>query len=149
MIHKLACAAFLFLASCTSVSAPAKHVSRLMRHEVDWDLGSSRITPGNAIGIEAVYGTRDTFEVGGSYLVVGRYKLGTAKRGTICLYLTADGWDNSGVDIDSQVLEVERGEGKFALLHEMPGPGRLHVVLYAADRTETLADVYIVSEAGE
>ena len=96
---------------------------------------------GNEITIHEVWGTRPSVEVGGSYIVTGNCKLVSAERGQLFFYETAKNWDNSGPAIDTQRTPVRRGETRFALLHEMPGPGYFHLIL-VADSGHELANLY-------
>lgn len=130
--------AALVVASCAS-SQPFGPVGEQFRHRVPFEVGRTEIVEGNAITIEQVWGTRRKIEVGGSYVVTGTYRL-AAESGELIFWQTAKNWDNSGPDIDTQAISVPRGEGRFSLLHDMPGPGYFHLVLRADGRE--VADVY-------
>ena len=144
----------LLLTACLAVSSCASaHQARFapldskFSHRVPFEIGHAESTNGNAITIEEVWGTRPTIEVGGSYLVKGTYKLNAADEGELVFWETAKGWHNSGPNMDTQVMRVRPGTGKFVLLHDMPGPGYFHLVLHAGagSARTTVADVYFGS----
>ncbi len=141
----------LLLTACLAVSSCASaHQARSaplgaqFSHRVAFEIGHAEVADGNAITIEEVWGTRPTIEVGGSYIVKGTYKLTAADEGQLVFWETAKGWHNSGPNIDTQVMRVRQGAGRFLLLHAMPGPGYFHLVLHAGEGRErkTVADVY-------
>ena len=149
-LRKVAARALL-LTACLAVSSCASaHQARSapldaqFSHRVSFEIGHTEAADGNAITIEEMWGTRPTIEVGGSYIVKGTYKLTAADEGDLVFWETAKGWHNSGPNMDTQVMHVRQGEGKFALLHDMPGPGYFHLVLHAGKGSErtTVADVY-------
>lgn len=128
----------LFVGSCAA-SQPFGPVGERFRHRVPFEIGRTEGVEGNEIAIEEVWGTRPAIEVGGSYVVTGTYKL-ASDSGELLFWQTAKNWDNSGPDMDTQSIRVPRGEGRFSLLHDMPGPGYFHLVLRADGRE--VADVY-------
>jgi len=137
--------ACLAVSSCASApQAPFAPLDSRFSHRVLFDIGHAEAANGNVITIEEVWGTRPTIEVGGSYLVKGTYKLTAADEGELVFWETAKGWKTSGPNMDTQVMRVRQGEGKFVLLHDMPGPGYFHLVLHAGEGSErtTVADVY-------
>lgn len=129
----------LIAGSCAS-SQPFGPVGEQFRHRVPYEIGRTEVVAGNAITIEEVWGTRPAIEVGGSYVVTGTYLL-AADSGELIFWQTAKNRDNTGPNIDTQSIRVPRGEGRFALLHDVPGPGYFHLVLVAEDGRE-VADVY-------
>lgn len=99
---------------------------------------------GARIEIQEVLGTRPKIEVGGQYVVHGKYEMPKNARGRLYFYVTSTGdWPNSGPAFDLQTMAVEKGSGEFTLMHSMGGPGQFHVQLLADDgHQETLANVY-------
>jgi hypothetical protein len=89
-------------------------------------------------------GTRPTFEVGGSYLAFGTYRLAKADAGEIVFFQTADNWDNSGPVAPLQRARLDAKEGRFLLRHEMRGPGWFHLILRAGEgkTRENVVDMY-------
>ena len=128
----------LLVVGCAT-SQPFGPVGEQFRHRVPFEIGRTEVVAGNGITIEEVWGTRPVIEVGGSYVVTGTYKL-AADSGELIFWQTAKNWDNTGPDMDTQSVSVPRGEGRFALLHDMPGPGYFHLVLRADGRE--VVDVY-------
>jgi hypothetical protein len=90
----------------------------------------------DSIEILEVLGTRPAIEVGGEYVVRGRYRLSSFERGRVVLYETENGGSGTSTfDVDLQTMNVERGQGTFTLLHAMPVDGWLHVDLYGLTGT--------------
>jgi hypothetical protein len=129
----------LVACSC-ALSRPFAPVGKQFRHSVPFEIGRTEVVDGNAITIEEVRGTRPAIEVGGMYIVTGTYKF-AADDGKLYFWQTANNWDNTGPILDTQFVRVKKGEGRFALLHDMPGPGWFHLELKADDGRE-VADVY-------
>jgi len=135
----------LALCSCASAQGPRRGgrfapVGRQFRHRVPFEIGRTEIADGNAITIEEVRGTRPAIEVGGMYIVTGTYKF-AADDGRLYFWQTAKNWNNTGPNLDTQVARLRKGEGRFALLHDMRGAGYFHLVLRTDDGRE-VADVY-------
>ena len=138
-------AAVLALVGCSSVPQAPRDPSRY-KYKVPFERGPSEETENDRIDVTELWGTRRKIEVGGEYLVVGRYELQSAESARVYFYLTADNWDNSGPNLAHQWTTVARGNGTFVLQHEMAGPGRFHVNLRGDGRD--LADLYLAeSEA--
>ncbi len=125
-------------------TSPFYDVAAQFKYRVPVEIGRSEVADGNAIEIQEVWGTRPLIEVGGEYLVRGRYRLKAFKKGVVFLYQIADGWKNSGSDTDLLCVKVREGEGTFTLLHSFPGPGFLHVSLHGVhdDQLERVVNVY-------
>jgi RNA polymerase sigma factor (sigma-70 family) len=69
-----------------AVDAP---LSSLFKHKVTFVTGYTEFQDGGLIEIRDVWGTRPKIEVGGQYLVTGKYKLPRGKRGKLYFYTTA------------------------------------------------------------
>ncbi len=120
--------------------APYDSIAARFRYKLDFERGKEESTPKDRVDVLELWGTRPEIEIGGEYLVVGRYTLGSEEQGRVYFYMTGNNWDNSGPTLDLQVAEVRRGTGTFVLLHRMDGPGWFHVNLYGANRE--VADLY-------
>jgi hypothetical protein len=108
----------------------AKALARLFKYRVPFELGRTQTAEGGRIEIREVWGTRPKIEVGGQYLVRGKYVLPPGQRGKLYFYATAEGaWNQATLDL--QTAEVDKREGEFTLVHGMGGPGYFH--LYLAD----------------
>jgi hypothetical protein len=114
------------------------------KYRIAVETGFTETHGGGRIEILEVWGTRPRIEVGGQYLVHGRYVLPGHEDGTLYFYETASGWNNTGPNLDLQYTAVKKGTGEFTLLHGMGGPGFFHLVLMAADgqKQVTYANVY-------
>jgi len=132
--------ALLVAAGCAAPRPPHDEIAARFRHRLDFDLGKEESTASDRVEVTELWGTRPRIEIGGEYLVVGRYTLGSADDGTVYFYMTGNNWDNSGPVMDLQRLDVRRGTGTFVLQHRMRGPGWFHVNLYGGSRE--VADLY-------
>jgi RNA polymerase sigma factor (sigma-70 family) len=129
----------------TSLPAPlAAALVNRFKYKVAFEIGKADQSDGGRIDILEVWGSRPKIEIGGEYIVRGRYTLKTQTRGKVYFYRTSTGSDGFGPVRDLQAVEVTKGMGEFVLLHWMGGPGSFHVQLAGADDDKfgTLADVY-------
>jgi RNA polymerase sigma factor (sigma-70 family) len=113
-------------------NTPDPSLAQLFKHRVPFEIGFSESKAGGRIEIREVWGTRPRIEVGGQYLVRGKYVLPPGERGKIYFYATATGdWGGVTATLDLQTSGVEKQEGEFTLVHGMAGTGHFH--LYLAD----------------
>jgi RNA polymerase sigma factor (sigma-70 family) len=114
------------------------------KYRIAFEIGRTQIDEGGRIEIREVWGTRPQIEVGGQYLVRGKYVLPPGVRGRLSFYATAGGaWGALPTTLDLQSTAVDQPEGEFALVHGMSEPGNFHLILTAADRySRWFADVY-------
>ncbi len=111
----------------------AKALVSRFKYKVPIELGQSEFKEGGRIEIEEVWGTRPKIEIGGQYLVKGKYVLPPGQRGKLYFYETATGnWGLPMPDVDLQTSTFDKDTGEFTLLHEMRGPGYFHLYLAAA-----------------
>ncbi|MBV9123539.1 MAG: hypothetical protein JO112_09290 [Planctomycetes bacterium] len=122
----------------------ASSVPGRFQFRVPFETGTTHLQEGAGLEILDVWGTRPRIEIGGQYLVHGKYRLASHDQGTLYFHETADGWDNSGPDLDLQYTTVSKGQGEFSLLHGMAGPGFFHLTLVArdGDKYTTVANTY-------
>jgi RNA polymerase sigma factor (sigma-70 family) len=119
--------------------------ANLFKYKVTIETGSTEFTEGGSLEIREVWGTRPKIEVGGQYLVRGKYVLPRGVRGKLYFYETSSGdWDNSKTStLDLQMTVADKQEGEFTLVHGMMGPGNFHLVLSAEDNySRMFANVY-------
>jgi RNA polymerase sigma factor (sigma-70 family) len=126
--------------------APAQHdggdLTKLFKHRVPFEIGVTESNEGGRVEILEVRGTRPRIEIGGQYLVRGKYVLPRGERGKLYLYQTA-AWNQPSATLDLQVAEADKSEGEFTLIHSMLGPGYFHVVLAHPDKySRMFANVY-------
>jgi hypothetical protein len=114
------------------------------KYRIPFETGRTQTREGGRLEIREVWGTRTQIEVGGQYLVRGKYVLPPGVRGRLYFYATAGGaWGALPTVLDLQSTTLDKQEGEFALVHGMSGPGSFHLVLTAADRySRWFADVY-------
>jgi RNA polymerase sigma factor (sigma-70 family) len=123
---------------------PDAFVASRFKYRVPFETGYTETKGGGRIEIREVWGTRPRIEVGGQYLVRGRYVLPPGERGTLYFYETATGdWSQPTATMDLQTTRLQQGQGSFTLLHGMAGPGYFHLVLASPERySRPFANVY-------
>ncbi len=119
---------------------PADH----FKYRVPFETGYTENKDGGRIEIREVWGTRPRFEVGGQYLVRGKYVLPPGERGKLYFSATAGGaWGGITTTLDLQPTAVDKRKGEFALVHGMFGPESFHLVLADPQRySRMIANVY-------
>jgi RNA polymerase sigma factor (sigma-70 family) len=117
-------------------------VAHLFKHRVPFEIGLTQYYEGGRIEIREVWGTRPQIEVGGQYLVRGKYVLPRGERGKLYFYQTAS-WSQPSATLDTQMADAVKPEGEFTLMHGMAGPGSFHIYLAHPDRySRCFANVY-------
>jgi hypothetical protein len=120
-------------------------VASRFKYKVPFEIGATDFKDDARIEILEVWGTKPKIEIGGQYIVRGKYVL-PSQDGKLYFHATATGtgpgWDGTGVDMDLQFTDVRKGEGEFTLLHGLGGPGAFHLTLTPTDKYMALADVY-------
>jgi hypothetical protein len=122
----------------------APSLASLFKYRVPFEIGRTESHEGGRVEIREVWGTRPRIEVGGQYLVRGKYVLPPGARGKLHFYATAGGaWGAIPTTLDLQYTAADKPEGEFTLMHGMLGPGNFHLILTDADRySRCFADVY-------
>jgi hypothetical protein len=106
------------------------------------EIGFTQTKDGGNIEILEVWGTRPRIEVGGYYLVHGKYTLPSFDHGTLYFHETTSGPSGLTPELDLQWTRVEKGQGEFTLLHNMGSPGYFHLHLVGPNSNDTVANVY-------
>jgi RNA polymerase sigma factor (sigma-70 family) len=123
--------------------APAASLADRFKHRVEFEIGHTETRDGGRIDIREVWGTRPKIEVGGQYLVRGKYVLPKGQSGKLYFYLTATTGTGEATTLDLQMLDVDKQEGEFTLVHGMAGAGYFHLVLTDPERYSAwFANVY-------
>jgi RNA polymerase sigma factor (sigma-70 family) len=113
------------------------------KYRVPFETGLTQSQKGGRIEIREVWGTRPLIEIGGQYLVRGKYVLPPGERGRLYFYATAGGPWGQTSPLDLQSIAVDKQEGEFALVHGMAGPGSFHLYLADPERySRWFANVY-------
>jgi hypothetical protein len=114
------------------------------KYQVPFEIGRTQTSEGGRIEIQEVWGTRPLIEIGGQYLVRGKYVMPAGVKGKLYFYATASGpWGAVTTTLDLQSVDLSKPEGEFALVHGMSGPGYFHLILTEADRySRYFSDVY-------
>jgi hypothetical protein len=126
-------------------SSLASFPANRLKYRIPFEIGHTESNEGGRIEIQELWGTRPRIEIGGQYLVRGRYQLPPGERGTLYFYETASGaWGlTPTASMDLQYVHLDKEKGAFALLHGMAGPGYFHLHLVARERySRTFANVY-------
>jgi RNA polymerase sigma factor (sigma-70 family) len=116
-----------------------------LKYRIPFETGYTETNEGGRIEIQEVWGTRPRIEVGGQYLVRGKYVLPPGERGTLYFYETATGdWGQTPTaSLDLQYTPLDKERGEFTLMHGMAGPGYFHLYLASPERySRTFANVY-------
>lgn len=101
------------------------------RYAVDYELGATNVKTDDQIVINEVRGTEPSFEVGGIYLVKGRYTLASAPNATLLLSVTATERGEGCTSGNGRAsVQVDKGAGVFELAAPIPYPGQPHVTFY-------------------
>jgi hypothetical protein len=119
-------------------------IASRLKHRIRVETGYTEFRDGGRIEILEVWGTRPQIEVGGQYLVHGKYKLPPGQRAKFYFYTTASGAEGAtATTLDLQTLEVDKPEGDFTLMHGMSAPGYFHLILADPERySQAFANVY-------
>ena len=128
----------------TEAKPDVAFLANRFQYQVPFEIGRTQTRDGGRIEIKEVWGTRRSIEVGGQYLVRGRYVLPPGEHGKLYFYETATGnWSQPTATLDLQSTVVDKQEGEFALVHGMAGPGYFHLILTDPERySEWFANVY-------
>jgi RNA polymerase sigma factor (sigma-70 family) len=120
-------------------------LSSRFKYRIEFETGVSETKEGGRLEIKEVWGTRPKIEVGGQYLVRGKYVLPHGERGKLYFYETATGdWGRAhSTTMDLQTADLDKESGEFMLMHGMEGPGYFHLYLASPDRySRMFANVY-------
>ncbi|VTR96266.1 sigma-70 family rna polymerase sigma factor : RNA polymerase sigma factor, sigma-70 family OS=Singulisphaera acidiphila (strain ATCC BAA-1392 / DSM 18658 / VKM B-2454 / MOB10) GN=Sinac_6419 PE=4 SV=1: Sigma70_r2: Sigma70_r4_2 [Gemmata massiliana] len=114
------------------------------KHRVAFEIGDTETRDGGRIEIREVWGTRPKIEIGGQYLVRGKYKLPAGQKGKLYFYLTASTSAGAATGtLDLQMQNLDKQEGEFTLVHGMENPGHFHLILTDPDKySQWFANVY-------
>ncbi len=110
-------------------------IASRFKYRVPFEIGATDTKPLGGIEIREVWGTRPRIEVGGQYLVRGKYELPPGERGVLYFYETATGsWGREATaTMDLQTAILKEGKGEFTVMHGMAGPGHFHLYLASQD----------------
>lgn len=118
-------------------------LSQFFRNRIPFELGLTQTRLDGSIVINEVWGTRPKIEVGGQYLVRGKYKLPPGQRGKLYFYVTSSSPSGATANLDLQSTTLNDQEGEFSLIHGMAVPGYFHLILTDHDKySNYFANVY-------
>jgi RNA polymerase sigma factor (sigma-70 family) len=125
-----------------AANAVAAALASRLSYRVPVEIGFTQFKDGGNIEILEVWGTRPRIEVGGYYLVHGKYTLPSFDHGTLYFHETTSGPSGPTPELDLQWTRVEKGQGEFTLLHNMGSQGYFHLHLVGPNSNDTVANVY-------
>jgi hypothetical protein len=131
----------LALSCIAATPAPQQDSRNELTHVVTFELGTTYSQTGDVITIDDVRGTANTIAPGNMYQVKGTYKLLSHHRALLVIYVTTDRPELVPV-LQTQKMQVAKGEGHFTLLFYMWGKGSPHVSFYPIPSGSTFAGVY-------
>jgi RNA polymerase sigma factor (sigma-70 family) len=100
---------------------PQRFLAEHFKYKVPVEVGETSNTEGYRIEILEVLGTQPRIQIGGNYIVRGRYVMPSPRRATIYFHESANGPNGVGPDMDLQRTTVDQAEGEFTLMHAMRG----------------------------
>jgi hypothetical protein len=123
----------------------AAFIAGRFKYKIPVEIGDTEFKEGGRIQIAEVWGTRPRIEVGGQYMVRGKYVLPHGEPGKLFFYETANGgWGREPTsDVDLQTVNLDKQSGEFTLVHGMVGPGNFHLYMASPDQySRYFANVY-------
>ncbi len=109
---------------------------------VDFTLGPSKFRSGDRIQIEAVKATSESYQVGDTVTVKGRYKLSSHDCANISVYVTQTEGDGKSRVLPGQRQQVDKGQGEFELVIQLRHKGYLHVSFYPCESGSGFGGAY-------
>jgi hypothetical protein len=100
---------------------PQRFLADRFKYKVPVEIGSTKNSEGYRIEILEVLGTQPRIQIGGVYIVRGRYAMPSPRRATVYFHESANGPNGVGPEMDLQSVKVDQAEGEFTLMHAMRG----------------------------
>ncbi|MEQ9499101.1 MAG: hypothetical protein RIT81_19625 [Deltaproteobacteria bacterium] len=111
---------------------------------VPFEVGATELAPGDLITIDRIVGERSSLEVGGHYVVHGRYRLASHARAKLLLSVTTTDQDAAA---QPTTIDLEAGEGTFTIPLELTAAGYPHVTFYEIETGRPFSGVYFGHDA--
>lgn len=128
-------------------------------YPIEIHLDSPELPAGDVIVITSMKGDRPHLEVGGTYLVHGKYVLASTDEAILGVSITHQTERQAWIGVPpggeparrdpvdpAQRLRIRRGEGTFTLAIPMRYEGRFHVSFYPKSHGEALGGVYFAEK---
>jgi len=110
---------------------------------VKYELGQRQFLDGDNIVITDIHGTDDIVKQGNTYIIKGKYTLGSHDGASIQAHVTArnpaQGRSNT---LKTQMQSISRGDGTFTLVLPMNIDGWPHVSFYPVEKGESFGGIY-------
>lgn len=100
---------------------PQQFVAEHFKFKIPVEIGETKNSQGYRIEILEVLGTKPRIQIGGLYIVRGRYVMPSPRRATLYFHESAHGPNGVGPEMDLQWTKVDEAEGEFTLMHAMRG----------------------------
>ena len=100
---------------------PQQFVAEHFKFKVPVEIGETKNSQGYRVEILEVLGTQPRIQIGGYYIVRGRYVMPSPRSATIYFHESASGPNGVGPEMDLQWTKVDKAEGEFTLMHAMRG----------------------------
>ncbi|MGD0551089.1 MAG: M56 family metallopeptidase [Sedimentisphaerales bacterium] len=110
---------------------------------IGFKITSSKFQNGDSIEITDLYGSAGVIKPGETYIVSGRYKLGSRDDAMLHVYAT------NGETSSSQGPIIKRGEGRFTRTFTLLKEGDLHLSFYPANNGESFGGVYFAQRGAD
>jgi len=114
---------------------------------VSFVVGKQQFKPGDSIVIDQVLATSPKLEVGAKVVVRGHYRLASAAKARLGLFVTHHAKAGADPYAPSQMAPVEGANGSFELSCEITYEGDPHVSFYPAPNGESFGGVYFSAAA--
>jgi hypothetical protein len=112
-------------------------------HVVQFELGRAQFEPGDSITIQAVRGSTNLIQTGGTYCVTGTYTLASHDEANLSFFSTTTNRTSSPSRVDpAQMVRVTKGTGTFSLAKRMKDDGYLHLSFYPGGSGGDFGGVY-------
>jgi RNA polymerase sigma factor (sigma-70 family) len=100
---------------------PQRFLAEHFKYKVPVEIGETKNSEGYRIEVLEVLGTQPRIQIGGLYMVRGRYVMPSPRRATVYFHESANGPNGVGPEMDLQSTKVDKAEGEFTLMHAMRG----------------------------
>jgi hypothetical protein len=130
----------LCLSACiASASAGLSAVSFVVKKQ--------QFKAGDAIVIDQVLASSPNLGIGDKVVVHGHYRLASAPKASLGLFVTHPSPDGVDRISPSQKARIEGANGSFELSCEITYIGNIHVSFYPASGGESFGDIYFATSA--
>jgi hypothetical protein len=114
-----------------------------LSHKVRFSTSNIDFKTGDSITISDVRGTSNELSAGNIYEVKGTYKLVSKDRATLGAFVTTSGKSGGSTpNMRTQMMKVDKGDGRFTLIFYMWQDGDPHVSFYPYGGGNSFGGIY-------